>query len=128
MPLNPAASSLADRPSTTKLLERLRWLPTEMLMPGTADVSGNSCVLAMFVGETPGTSNASSRKLRPFIGSALTSASGTVAAIWLRAPSRTGVSAETLTVVSSPAGDSVEGKFIGGADPKRQPPRRIAEA
>ena len=50
-------------------------------MPGTADVSGNSCVLAMLVGDTPGTSSASSRKLRPFIGSAFTSASETVAAI-----------------------------------------------
>ena len=28
-----------------KLFERLRWLPTEMPWPGTADVSANSCVL-----------------------------------------------------------------------------------
>ena len=45
MPLRPAASSLADSPSTMKLFERLRWLPTDRLTPGTADVSGNSCVL-----------------------------------------------------------------------------------
>ena len=51
MPLKPAASSLADSPSTTKLFERLRWLPTESVMPGTAEVSGNSCVLAMLVGD-----------------------------------------------------------------------------
>ena len=109
MPLNPAASSLAERPSTTKLFERLRWLPTEMVMPGTAEVSGNSCVLAMLAGATPGTSSATSRKLRPFIGSAATSVSDTVAAIWLRAASSTGVSAETSTVVVSPATASVKG-------------------
>ena len=51
-----------------KLLEKLRWLPTERLTPGTADVSGKSCVLATLVGETPGTSSARSRKLRPFSG------------------------------------------------------------
>ena len=34
MPLKPAASSLADTPSTMKLLERLRWLAIEMPWPG----------------------------------------------------------------------------------------------
>jgi hypothetical protein len=56
-----------------KLFERLRWLATEIPWPGTADVSGNSWVLPMFVGDTPGTSSARSRKLRPFIGSRSTS-------------------------------------------------------
>ena len=51
-----------------KLLEKLRWLPTESPAPGTADVSANSCVLPMLVGDTPGTSSARSRKLRPFSG------------------------------------------------------------
>ena len=92
MPLSPAASSLADNPSTMKLLEKLRWLPTEMPCPGTADVSANSCVLPMLVGDTPGTSRARSRKLRPFIGSASTSACDTVPAIWLRAASSTDAS------------------------------------
>ena len=47
---------MADTPSTMKLLEKLRWLPTEMPLPGTAEVSAKSCVLATLVGETPGTS------------------------------------------------------------------------
>ena len=89
MPTSPAASSLADTPSTMKLFEKLRWLPTEIPLPGTAEVSANSCVLGMLVGETPGTSRARSRKLRPFRGSALASTADTVPAIWLRAVSRT---------------------------------------
>ena len=72
-----------------KLLEKLRWLPTEMPWPGTADVSANSCVLPTLVGDTPGTSSARSRKLRPFIGRFLTSACEIVPAIWLRAASST---------------------------------------
>ena len=102
MPLNPAASSFADRPSTTKLFDRFRWLPTERLTPGTAEVSGKSCVLAIFAGATPGTSSATSRKLRPFIGKAATSASETVDAIWLRAASSTVESAVTVTVDAKP--------------------------
>ncbi len=51
-----------------KLFEKLRWLPIDRPCPGTADVSAKSCVLPMFVGDTPGTSRARSRKLRPFIG------------------------------------------------------------
>ena len=89
MPLRPAASSLADTPSTMKLFEKLRWLPTEIPLPGTAEVSAKSCVLAMLVGDTPGTSRPRSRKLRPFMGSALASTADTVPAIWLRAVSRT---------------------------------------
>ena len=89
MPLSPAASSLADTPSTMKLLERLRWLAIESPWPGTAEVSAKSCVLFVLVGDTPGTSSARSRKLRPFIGRFWTSACGTVPAIWLRAVSST---------------------------------------
>ena len=85
-------------------------------MPGTADVSGNSCVLAMLVGDTPGTSSARSRKLRPFIGSAATSVSGTVEAIWLRAASRTGASAETSTVVVESRDGEREGQLVSAAD------------
>ena len=102
MPLNPAASSLADRPSTTKLFDRLRWLPTEMLMPGTADVSGNSCVLAMLVGDTPGTEQREFEEVPAVHGQRLTSASDTVAAIWLRAASSTAASAVTVTLDSRP--------------------------
>src|SRR5262245_66470895 len=70
-----------------KLLDRLRWLAIESPCPGTADVSAKSCVLLVFVGDTPGTSSARSRKLRPFIGRVCTSVRGTVPAIWLRAVS-----------------------------------------
>jgi hypothetical protein len=80
-----------------KLFERLRWLPTERLAPRTAEVSGKSCVLFRFAGETPGTTSASSWKLRPLSGRFLTSISETVAVIWLRAASRTGVPAATVT-------------------------------
>lgn len=68
MPLNPAASSLAESPSTTTLLEKLRWLPTDKPTPGTADVSANSCVLLMLGGATDGASSATSRRLRPLSG------------------------------------------------------------
>src|SRR5262245_59595453 len=83
-----------------KLFEKFRWLPIDRPAPGTADVSGNSCVLATFVGDTPGTSNARSRKFRPFSGRLLTSACETVAAIWLRAASRIVASADTVTLAS----------------------------
>jgi len=56
-----------------KLFEKFRWLPTEMPWPGTAEVSANSWLLAVFVGETPGIRSAKSRKLRPFSGRLLTS-------------------------------------------------------
>ena len=59
-----------------KLLEKLRWLPTEMPWPGTADVSAKSWLAAVLVGETPGISRATSRKLRPFRGRLCTSACG----------------------------------------------------
>ena len=97
MPLSPAASSLAERPSTMKLLEKLRWLPTEMPWPGTAEVSAKSWLLAVLVGETPGTSSARSRKLRPLSGSVRTSVCETVPAIWVRAVSSSSASAVTVT-------------------------------
>jgi hypothetical protein len=103
MPLSPAASSLADRPSTMKLFERLRWLAMDSPCPGMADVSANSCVLLVLVGETPGTSSARSRKFRPFIGRLWTSACGMVPAIWLRAVSSAWVSATTVIAASMPA-------------------------
>ena len=114
MPLSPAASSLADRPSTMKLLEKLRWLPTEMPWPGTADVSAKSWVLAVLVGETPGTSSARSRKLRPFSGSVLTSVCDTVPAIWLRAASSTAASPVTVTLVSARRDGERDRQLEGG--------------
>ena len=98
IPLRPAASSFAETPSTMKLLEKLRWLATDRPLPGTAEVSAKSWVLAMLVGETPGTSSARSRKLRPFMGSALASVAETVPAIWLRAVSSAGAASVTVMV------------------------------
>ncbi len=103
IPLSPAASSFAERPSTMKLLDRFRWLLIERPWPGTADVSANSCVLPVLVGDTPGISSARSRKFLPFIGMLSISACGTVPAIWLRAVSSTDASALTVTRVSSVA-------------------------
>ncbi len=97
-----------------KLLEKLRWLPTDRPGPGTADVSANSCVLATFVGDTPGTTSAMSRKFRPFNGRFLISACETVPAICVRAVSSTGL-ALTSTLVSMPATASVNGR--SNADP-----------
>ena len=37
-----------------KLLEKFRWLPTEIPWPGTAEVSAKSWLDAVLVGETPG--------------------------------------------------------------------------
>ena len=124
MPLNPAASSLADRPSTMKLFEKLRWLPIDSPCPGTAEVSANSCVLPMFVGDTPGTSRARSRKLRPFIGRLAASCCDTVPAIWLRAASRTVDSATTSTVAATPASARVIGS--SNADPTVTCTERLA--
>ena len=64
-----------------KLFERLRWLLMDKLTPGTAEVSGNSWVLAMLVGDTPGISSATSRKFRPLSGRLWTSLLDTVPAI-----------------------------------------------
>ena len=64
-----------------KLLDKLRWLLTEMPWPGTADVSAKSCVLAVLVGDTPGTRRARSRKLRPLRGRFFTSLCDTVPTI-----------------------------------------------
>ena len=98
-----------------KLFERLRWLPTDRPPPGTADVSANSCVLPTLVGDTPGTSSARSRKLRPFIGRLCTSACEIVPAIWLRAASSTVASPVTVTLRVEPATASVIGS--SKADP-----------
>ena len=98
-----------------KLLERLRWLAIDSPCPGTAEVSAKSCVLLVFVGDTPGTSSARSRKLRPFIGRFWTSVWRTVPAIWLRAVSSTWLSATTVTAVSIPAISRVI--EISNADP-----------
>ena len=84
----------------------LRWLLTDSPTPGTADVSGNICVAGTLAGDTPGTSRATSRKLRPFRGRLPSSCSGIVPAIWLRAASRTVVSAVTTTPASTPASSS----------------------
>ena len=127
MPLSAAASSFAERPSTTKLLERLRWLLTESPTPGTADVSGNICVAGTLVGETPGTSSAASRKLRPLSGRLRTSSSGMVPAIWLRAASRTVVPAVTATSVFTLPTAERDGQFEGCTGRERQRLRRIAK-
>ena len=110
-----------------KLFERLRWLPTDSPTPGTADVSGKSCVPPpTLVGDTPGMSSARSRKLRPFIGSAATSFCDTVPAIWLRAASSTVESAVTTTSVSRRATVSVIGR--SKAAPTVSVSRRVAGA
>ena len=65
-----------------KLFERLRWLPTEMPTPGTAEVSAKSCVPPpTLASDTPGASSARSSTFRPFSGRFLTSASVIVALI-----------------------------------------------
>ena len=61
VPASPAASSLADKPSTTNVLFRFRWPLIEMPVPGTADVSANRSVLRWTVRDTPGASSARSR-------------------------------------------------------------------
>ena len=40
--LPPRHRHYCDRPSMMKLLEKFRWLPTEIPWPGTADVSAKS--------------------------------------------------------------------------------------
>ena len=109
-----------------KLLEKLRWLPTDRPPPGTAEVSAKSCVLATLVGDTPGTSSARSRKLRPFIGRLRTSACDTVPAIWLRAASSTVASALTVTLVSSVPTLSAIGS--SNAEPTVSVSTRVASA
>jgi hypothetical protein len=86
-----------------KLLEKFRWLPTEMPWPGTAEVSAKSWLLAVLVGDTPGTSSARSRRLRPLSGRDLTSVCETVPATWVRAVSSNSVSPLTVTLVSGEA-------------------------
>ena len=111
-----------------KLLEKLRWLPTERPPPGTADVSAKSCVLATLVGDTPGTSSARSRKLRPFIGRFLTSVCETVPAIWLRAASSTAACPVTVTLVSTRADRERDRQLERGTDRQRQRARGIRES
>ena len=111
-----------------KLLERLRWLPTDRPPPGTAEVSAKSCVLATLVGDTPGTSSARSRKLRPFIGRFRTSACDTVPAIWLRAASSTVASALTVTLASSVPTRQRHRQLERRADGERQRARRVGES
>ncbi len=110
MPLSPAASSLAESPSTMKLLEKFRWLLTERPCPGTAEVSAKSWFDAVFVGETPGINKARSRKFRPLSGRLRTSVCGTVPAIWLRADSITGASETTVTLVACEPTGSENGR------------------
>ena len=126
MPLSAAASSLADNPSTMKLLERLRWLETDSVTPGTAEVSGKSCVLATLVGETPGTSSATSRKLRPLSGRFWSSACDTVPAIWLRAPSSRASFARTSTAVCEASRPSSSTTGTSNAAPTVSVSRRVA--
>ena len=105
-----------------EVVRKLRWLPNDSPCPGTADISANSCVLPMFVGDTPGTSNARSRKLRPFIGRFSASCCEMVLAIWLRAASRTVDSATTSTVAATPA----SARVIGSSE--RRPHRHLHRA
>ena len=67
-------------------------------------------MLPTLVGDTPGTSSARSRKLRPFSGRLCTSACETVPAIWLRAASSTVASPVTVTLVSTPPTASAIGR------------------
>ena len=109
-----------------KLFERLRWLPTEIPWPGTADVSAKSCVLAVLVGETPGTSSARSRKFRPFIGRLSTSVCATVPAICVRAVSSAAVSAATVTLaLNSPTASTIGNS---NAEPTLSVSVRVASA
>jgi len=102
------------------------WLPIESPCPGTADVSANSCVLPTLAGETPGTSNARSRKFRPLSGRLLASVCVTVAATWLRTVSSSGGSAATVTVVSSDA--TASAIDTSNADPMVSDTVRFASA
>ncbi len=97
------------------------------MTPGTAEVSGKSCALFTLVGETPGTSNATSRKLRPFNGRFLTSGSETVLAIWLRAASSTVTSAVTVTLASRAPTASVTGNSNAEPDGECQAASRHLE-
>jgi hypothetical protein len=109
-----------------KLFDMLRWLPTDSPCPGTADVSANSCVLAVLVGDTPGTSRARSRKLRPLSGRLRTSACEIVPAIWLRAASSTGASAVTVIAASRLTDESCSGS--SNAEPSVTVSARTASA
>ena len=111
-----------------KLLDRLRWLPTEMPGPGTAEVSGKSCVPPTLVGETPGTRSARSRKLRPFRGRFWTSVCDTVAAIWLRAASSTVASPVTVTFVSTRPDGQRDRQLERGAHGEREQARGVPES
>ena len=115
---------MADSPSTMKLFDRLRWLPTDRPTPGTAEVSAKSCVLLMLGGATLGASSATSRKLRPLSGRLSTSATATVVAIWLRADSSSGASPWTVTLASMPS--TVRTNGISNADPTDSAIRRCA--
>jgi hypothetical protein len=59
-------------------------------------------VLAVLVGDTPGTRSARSRKWRPFRGKPITSVTEIVPAIWLRAVSIVAASPVTVTLSSRP--------------------------
>ncbi len=109
-----------------KLFERLRWLPTDRPTPCTADVSAKSWVLLMLGGATAGASTAMSRKLRPLSGRLLTSCRGTVVATWLRADSRIGASALTVTEVDTPSTEMTIG--MSKAEPSVSARRRVAGA
>ena len=61
VPGRSAASSFAERPSTTKLLLMNRWPVTEMPVPGTAEVSGKRWLAAGFWRVTAGVRAARSR-------------------------------------------------------------------
>ena len=94
---------------------------------GTAEVSAKSCVLATLVGDTPGTSSARSRKLRPFIGRLRTSVCETVPAIWLRAASSTVRLPLTVTVVSTPLDRSDDRQLERGTRRSASPGVGIGE-
>ena len=87
----------------------------EMPCPGAAEVSGNSWVLAVLVGETPGTSSARSRKFLPFMGRLEISAWDTVPEIWVRDVSSKSLEASMFTVV--PALPSVKATGRSKAEP-----------
>ena len=128
MPLSPAASSLADRPSTMKLFERLRWLPIDRLTPGTAEVSGKSCVLATLVGDTPGRAARARGSCGRSSGQRRLPPPETVAAIWLRAASSTVASPVTVTLVSIAPTPSVSGSSNAAPARELEPAGHVLEA
>jgi len=85
-PLKPAASSLAERPSTMKLFEKLRWLPTEIPWPAQRGPR-KELIVAVLVGE-PRHEQCDIKEAAPVQGEGVDFACQTVPATWVRAALR----------------------------------------